>query len=71
MPSQNPQSPRSNSNSNVPDNGPVVDLAYPFTGKWLVQNSPANRVPSHGTEAFATSYAIDVVPVDESGVPPG
>lgn len=27
----------------------VVDLAYPFTGRWLVQNSPANRVPSHGT----------------------
>lgn len=67
MPSQNPQSPRSNSNGNVPDNGPVVDLAYPFTGRWLVQNSPANRVPSHGTEAFATSYAIDFVPVDESG----
>lgn len=40
-----------------------VDLAYPFTGDWLVQNSPANRVPSHGTSVFATSYAIDFVPV--------
>src|SRR5699024_7363725 len=39
---------------------------YPFTGRWLVQNSPADRVPSHGTARFATSYAIDFVPVDES-----
>ena len=44
-----------------------VDLAYPFRGRWLVQNSPANRVPSHGTDAFATAYAIDFVPVDERG----
>ncbi|MDF1489729.1 M23 family metallopeptidase [Tessaracoccus caeni] len=44
-----------------------VDLDYPFTGRWLVQNSPANRVPSHGTHLFATTYAIDFVPVDDSG----
>lgn len=42
----------------------AFDLAYPFTGRWLVQNSPADRVPSHGTALFATSYAIDFVPVD-------
>ncbi|MGO2110474.1 MAG: M23 family peptidase, partial [Pseudoclavibacter sp.] len=44
-----------------------VDLDYPFTGRWLVQNSPADRVPSHGTTMFATSYAIDFGPVAESG----
>lgn len=44
-----------------------LDLAYPFTGRWLVQNSPANGVPSHGTRLFATDYAIDFVPVDENG----
>ena len=44
-----------------------IDLAYPFTGHCLVQNSPANRVPSHGTHAFATTYAIDFVPVTDSG----
>lgn len=44
-----------------------IDLAYPFTGSWLVQNSPANRVPSHGTHAFATTYAIDLVPVTDAG----
>ncbi|MGV8908860.1 MAG: M23 family metallopeptidase [Propionicimonas sp.] len=44
-----------------------VELAYPFRGRWLVQNSPANRVPSHGTRVFATAYAIDFVPVDARG----
>lgn len=43
-----------------------LELEYPFTGRWLVQNSPADRVPSHGTTLFATSYAIDFVPVDDS-----
>ena len=45
----------------------TVDLAYPFEGRWLTQNSPADRVPSHGTEVFATSFAIDFVPVDHGG----
>lgn len=43
----------------------VVDMTYPFTGRWLVQNGPANRV-RHGTRLFASSYAIDFVPVDDS-----
>lgn len=45
----------------------VVDLEYPFAGRWRVRNSPANRVPSHGTVLFASSFAIDFVPVDEAG----
>jgi Peptidase family M23 len=44
-----------------------VDLAYPFEGRWLTRNSPANRVPSHGTTAFGSSFAIDFVPVDPWG----
>lgn len=44
-----------------------IDLAYPFAGRWRVQNSPANRVPSHGTRVFATSHAIDFVPVAADG----
>ncbi len=45
----------------------ALDLAHPFRGRWLTQNSPANRVPSHGTTAFGSSFAIDFVPVDDSG----
>ncbi len=42
-------------------------LAYPFTGRWLVQNSPADRVPSHGSARFGSGHAIDFVPVDAGG----
>lgn len=45
----------------------LQNLGYPFTGHWLVQNSPADRVPSHGTRAFATSHAIDFVPSHPDG----
>ena len=44
-----------------------IDLVYPFAGSWLVRNSPANRVPSHGTSLFASSYAIDFVPLSDTG----
>lgn len=50
----------------IPDDAVPLDL--PFRGgRWLIQNSPANRVPSHGTNAFGSSHAIDFVPVDERG----
>lgn len=44
-----------------------IDLALPFEGRWSTRHSPADRVPSHGTELFATAYAIDFVPVDDAG----
>lgn len=43
----------------------AVALRLPFDGTWRVENSPARRVPSHGTHLFATTYAIDFVAVDE------
>lgn len=45
---------------------PVV-LTVPLAGACRAQNSPADRVPSHGTDAFGSSHAIDLVPVDEHG----
>ncbi len=45
---------------------PVV-LAYPFSGRWLARNSPARRVPSHGTHLMGTTYAIDFIAVDTRG----
>jgi hypothetical protein len=44
-----------------------VELMLPFADHWLVQNSPARRVPSHGTHLLGTTYAIDFVGVDERG----
>jgi hypothetical protein len=40
-----------------------VVLRLPFHGTWLTRNSPARRVPSHGTDRFATTYAIDFIAV--------
>ena len=45
----------------------AVHLAYPFRGRWLTRNSPARRVPSHGTHLMGTTYAVDFVPVDSRG----
>lgn len=42
----------------------AVELQLPFTGRWLVQMSPARRVPSHGTNLMGLRYAIDFVGVD-------
>lgn len=52
--------------SSPPSSEPVI-LAYPFRGRWRARNSPARRVPSHGTHLMGTTYAIDFVPVDEHG----
>lgn len=43
----------------------MVVLALPFAGRWLVQNSPARRVPSHGVDVLGQRYAIDFVGVDD------
>ena len=45
----------------------AVVLSLPLAGRCLVQNSPARRVPSHGTDVMAITYAIDLVPVDARG----
>jgi hypothetical protein len=47
----------------------AVVLDLPFRGRWRARNSPARRVPSHGTHAFGVTYAIDFVAVDERGRP--
>ena len=44
-----------------------VSLEYPLRGSFRAMNSPARRVPSHGTDLMGTTYAIDFVPVDTRG----
>ncbi|WP_405935373.1 M23 family metallopeptidase [Streptomyces sp. NBC_00726] len=39
----------------------AVAVAPPVTGRWSAVNSPADKVPSHGTHSLAQSYAIDIV----------
>lgn len=37
-----------------------VEVEPPVTGRWSALNSPADKVPSHGTHNFGQSYAIDI-----------
>jgi murein DD-endopeptidase MepM/ murein hydrolase activator NlpD len=42
-----------------------VVILLPFAGRWLARNSPARRVPSHGTDLWGEKYAIDFIAVDD------
>ncbi|SDM57104.1 M23 family metallopeptidase [Streptomyces wuyuanensis] len=42
-----------------------VETAPPVAGRWTALNSPADKVPSHGTHEAAQSFAIDIVAESE------
>lgn len=42
----------------------VIPIEPPLKGEWMVMNSPGTKVPSHGTDYFAQTYAYDFLQVD-------
>lgn len=40
------------------DPNPIV-VEFPLRGEWVALHTPADRVPSHGTDAFGQRYAFD------------
>ncbi|MFB4306655.1 M23 family metallopeptidase [Actinomadura sp. GTD37] len=46
------------------DREPVV-VRGPVRGRWVPVNSPADKVPSHGTHELGQTYAIDLVHVPD------
>jgi hypothetical protein len=42
---------------------PVV-VALPLRGEWTIQRSPADRIPSHGTDLLGQRYAYDLIRTD-------
>ncbi|MFJ8823674.1 peptidoglycan DD-metalloendopeptidase family protein [Streptomyces sp. NPDC102467] len=38
-----------------------VEVDPPVRGRWSAVNSPADKVPSHGTHGYGQTYAIDIV----------
>ncbi|MDX5574505.1 M23 family metallopeptidase [Streptomyces sp. ID01-9D] len=46
---------------------PPVEVGPPVTGRWTALNSPADKVPSHGTHVYGQTYAIDIVADPEAG----
>ncbi|MHA4819066.1 peptidoglycan DD-metalloendopeptidase family protein [Streptomyces aculeolatus] len=51
----------------------AVRVDSPVQGRWRAFNSPADKVPSHGTRFLAQTYAIDIVraPDDDPDGTPG
>ncbi len=50
------------------DIGPIP-IESPLKGEWMVLNSPGTKVPSHGTDYLAQTYAFDLLQVDWSQKP--
>lgn len=46
-------------------NNPRI-MSLPLRGEWLCPNTPASKIPSHGTNLLGTRYAIDFIQVDWS-----
>ncbi|MFD5320549.1 M23 family metallopeptidase [Streptomyces sp. NPDC127098] len=46
-------------------NEAAVEVGSPVTGRWSALNSPADKVPSHGTSAYGQSHAIDITAAPE------
>lgn len=49
---------------------PAVEVDAPVTGRWSALNSPADKVPSHGTRGYGQAYAIDIVAEPEDHARP-
>jgi hypothetical protein len=45
-------------------------VVSPVTGRWSAVNSPATKVPSHGTHGHGQTFAIDLVYEPEPGARP-
>lgn len=42
-------------------------VTFPLQGEWVAVNTPAERVPSHGTDYFGQRYAFDFARLHEGG----
>lgn len=51
----------------MPDLSNPVMVDFPLVGEWWATSTPAERVPSHGTNFFAQRYAFDFVRMDPTG----
>lgn len=50
------------------DGTAATTVGPPVRGRWLAINSPADKVPSHGTRELGQAFAIDLVHVPDESV---
>jgi hypothetical protein len=46
---------------------PTHTIGFPVAGEWVAVNTPAERIPSHGTDFFGQRYAYDLVRLNSKG----
>lgn len=46
---------------------PTHVVGFPVSGEWTAINTPAERIPSHGTNLFGQRFAFDLVRLSSSG----
>jgi murein DD-endopeptidase MepM/ murein hydrolase activator NlpD len=46
------------------ENLPPIAVEFPLRGEWVAANTPAERVPSHGTDQLGQRYAYDFLRID-------
>lgn len=46
---------------------PTLSIHSPVAGDWVAVNTPAERVPSHGTHFLGQTYAYDLARLSKSG----
>lgn len=45
---------------------PPIVLDFPLRGEWVAAHTPAEAVPSHGTDALGQRYAFDFVQIERN-----
>jgi murein DD-endopeptidase MepM/ murein hydrolase activator NlpD len=48
----------------IVDEQPPIVVDFPLRGEWVAYHTPAERVPSHGTDLFGQRYAFDFLRID-------
>lgn len=46
---------------------PTRTIGFPVAGDWVAVNTPAERIPSHGTDFFGQRFAYDLVRLNAKG----
>jgi len=41
-----------------------ISVEFPLRGEWISPNTPGHKVPSHGTDQMAQTYAYDLMQID-------
>jgi murein DD-endopeptidase MepM/ murein hydrolase activator NlpD len=49
------------------ENTEPVTVEFPLRGEWVAAHTPAERIPSHGTDLLGQRYAYDFIRIERTG----